>query len=69
MNSKFHPLGRLSGFERRFLVVAWLMIVAKCAAVWWVIPHYHVPIHPMWVIGPTVFFAAWVTALWVTHHE
>ncbi len=69
MNSNFHPLGRLSAFERRFLGVAWLMIVAKCVVVWWAIPHYHVPVHPMWIIGPTLFFAGLVTVLWTTHRE
>jgi len=69
MNSKFHPRSNLSRFERWFLGVAWLMIVAKCLVVWWAIPHYHVPIHPMWIIGPTLFFAGWVTVLWTTHHE
>jgi hypothetical protein len=43
--------------------------VAKCLVVWWAIPHYHVPIHSMWIIGPTLFFAGWVTVLWTTHHE
>jgi hypothetical protein len=69
MNLNFHPLARLSRSNRWFLGIAWLVIVAKCCVVGWVIPHYHVPIHPLWVIGPTVFFAAWVTVLWTTHHE
>ena len=69
MNLNLHPLTNLSRFERWFLGVAWLVIVAKCLVVWWAIPHFHVPVHPMWIIGPTLFFAAWVTVLWTTHHE
>jgi hypothetical protein len=69
MNPNLHPLANLSRFERWFLGVAWLVIVAKCLVVWWAIPHYHVPIHPMWIIGPTLFFAALVTVIWTRHHE
>ena len=69
MNLKLHPLAGLSRSNRWFLGTAWLVIVLKCMVVWWAIPHYHVPVNPMWVIGPTVFFAAWVTVLWTTHHE
>ena len=69
MNLNLHPLAGLSRFERWFLGVAWLAIAVKCAVVWWASPHYHVPIHPMWIIGPTLFFAGWVTVLWTTHHE
>ena len=69
MNLKFHPLARLSRFESWFLGLAWLAIMVKCFAVWWAIPHYHVPINPWVIIGPTLFFAALVTVLWTTHHE
>lgn len=69
MNLPSHPLARLSRFERRFLGIAWLVIVAKCFVVGWAIPHYHVPITPAIIIGPTLFFAGLVTVLWTTHHE
>jgi hypothetical protein len=69
MNLNLHPLAGLSRSNRWFLGIAWLLILVKCVVVWWAIPHYHVPVHPLWVIGPTVFFAAWVTVLWTTHHE
>jgi hypothetical protein len=69
MNLKPHPLANLSPFARWFLLVAWLVIVAKCFVVWWAIPHYHVPIHPLWIIGPTLFFAALVTVVWTSHHR
>jgi len=64
-----HPLAGLSRFERWFLGAAWLLIVAKCFAVAWAIPRYSVPIAPIVIIGPTLFFAAVVTVLWTTHHE
>jgi hypothetical protein len=69
MNPHLHPLANLSRFARWFLGVAWLVIVAKCFVVWWAIPHYHVPVHPLWIIGPTLFFAALVTVIWTRHHE
>ncbi len=69
MNLNFHPLERLSRFERWFLGVAWLLIVVKCFVVAWAIPHFHVPVHPMWIIGPTLFCAGFVTILWATHRE
>ena len=48
---------------------AWILIAVKCVLVWWAIAHWNVPIHPMWIIAPTLIFAALATALWVTHHE
>jgi hypothetical protein len=69
MNPNLHPLANLSRFARWFLGVAWLVIVVKCFVVWWAIPHYHVPVHPLWIIGPTLFFAAVVTVIWTRHHE
>ncbi len=69
MKLNFHPLAGLSRFERWFLGVAWVVIVAKCFAVAWAIPHYNVPVAPIVIIGPTLFFAGVVTVLWTTHHE
>ena len=46
---------------RRFLEIGWLIIVAKCLAVPWVISHWQVPVHPGWVIVPTLVFAVVVT--------
>lgn len=54
---------------RWLMATAWLLIVVKCFAVWWAVGHWHMPFHPMWVIGPTLIFAGLATALWVTHHE
>ena len=69
MNLNFHPLAGLTRFERWFLGVAWVVIVTKCFVVAWAVPHYHVPVQSIWIIGPTLFFAALVTVLWLTHHE
>ncbi len=52
---------------RWFMMVAWVVIAVKCLLVWWAIGHWNVPVHPMWVIAPTVMFAALVTGIWLTH--
>lgn len=70
MNSVFHldevrqPVG-----TRWLMLGAWVLILAKCAAVWWAIGHWHVPVHPAWIIVPTLLMAALATVLWVTHEE
>jgi hypothetical protein len=69
MKLDLHPLAGLTRFERWFLGVAWLVIVVKCFVVWWALPHYHAPIAPVIIIGPTLFFAALVTVLWLSHRE
>ncbi len=48
-----------------WLMVGWALISAKCAAMWWAIQTYHVPIHPMWLVGPTVLFGLLATALYI----
>jgi hypothetical protein len=53
---------------RWFLGVAWVVILAKCVLVWWAMNHWHVPIHPAWVIGPTLMLAALATVLWIAPH-
>jgi apolipoprotein N-acyltransferase len=50
-------------FER-LLAAFWLLIGLKCAAVWWIMIHYRVPIHPLWVVAPTVIFAALCTGVY-----
>lgn len=54
---------------RRFMAVAWTIIAAKCGLVWWAMLHWNMATHPIWVVGPTLIFAALVTALWLTHRE
>jgi hypothetical protein len=54
---------------RWIMAAAWLLIAVKCGLVWWAIGYWHMPFHPLWIIGPTVVFAALATGLWLTHHE
>ena len=54
---------------RWFKGLAWIVIVAKCVLVWWAMAHWRVPFHPMWIVGPTLVFAALASVLWVTHRE
>jgi len=35
-----------------------VLIVVKSIFVWWACAHYALPFHPLWVIAPTVAFAA-----------
>lgn len=54
---------------RWFMASAWLLIGLKCVLVWWAIDHWQVPFHPIWIVGPTLAFAALATAVWLTHHR
>ncbi|MSU68349.1 MAG: hypothetical protein EXS40_07225 [Opitutaceae bacterium] len=64
-----HSLAGWSRSHRWFLGISWLVIGVKCVVVWWAMPHDPMLINPLWVISPTVFFAACVTVLWTTHRE
>ena len=57
-----HP-NRPSRRTGLFLAIGWVVIIGKCLAVPWVINHWQIPVHPAWVIVPTLLFAALVTAL------
>jgi len=48
-----------------WIIAGWVLILMKCTVLWWAINTYNVPIHPMWIVGPTVAFAALATALYV----
>lgn len=54
---------------RWLLAALWVLILAKCVVVWWAIGHWNVPIHPAWVIVPTLLFAAVATGIWLTAHD
>jgi hypothetical protein len=41
----------------------------KCLLVPIAIAHWMIPIHPGWVIGPTLFLAAVATLLFLRHTE
>jgi hypothetical protein len=49
----------------RLLVFGWIFVLLKCAAVAWAVHHYRMPFNPLWVIAPTLSFAALVTAVYV----
>jgi hypothetical protein len=49
----------------RVIAVCWVIIVIKSFAVVWLFDHYHVPVNPLWVIAPTIFFAALCTAVYL----
>jgi apolipoprotein N-acyltransferase len=46
------------------LIGGWALVILKCALVWWLCNTYSVPIHPGWVIVPTLLGAALCTALY-----
>ena len=48
----------------RWLAIGWILIALKSALVWWACRHYAVPVHPGWVIVPTVFMAIVCTAIY-----
>jgi hypothetical protein len=61
----------LHGTSRRmrvFLGIGWVLIVAKCLAVPWVITRWRIPINPGWVVVPTLIFAALVTVVVLAYH-
>ena len=42
-----------------------MIIIIKCAAVVWLFDHYNVPVNPLWVVAPTVIFAALITVVYL----
>lgn len=54
---------------RRFVSLAWVVILAKCAFVWWAIHHWNVPVAPAIIIVPTLAMASLATVLWLVHKE
>ena len=65
----YQNIARYPRRVRWFMTIAWVLIAMKCVLVWWAMNHWNVPFHPLWVIGPTLMFAALVTAIWATHEE
>lgn len=49
----------------RLIAICWVLIVLKSFAVVWLFNRYHVPVSPLWVIAPTVVFAALCTAIYM----
>jgi hypothetical protein len=57
------PVARNPAVER-LILAGWLLIVIKCFAILWVINHWAVPVHPYWIIVPTILLAALCTAVY-----
>lgn len=49
------------------VVVGWILIALKCTLLPSLFDRWQVPIHPGWVIIPTLIFGAVTTVLVVTH--
>lgn len=49
----------------RWIIAGWILISVKCVAIWWLIETYRVPIHPLWLVGPTVLFGFLATAAYI----
>jgi hypothetical protein len=48
----------------RLILLGWVLIGVKSGLIIWAVHKYHVPIDPLWVIGPTVLFALLCTAVY-----
>lgn len=62
----------LAHYPRRIrwvMGITWLLITVKCTLIWWAIGYWHVPFHPLWIVGPTLAFAILATSMWLTHRE
>ncbi len=49
----------------RWILAGWILILVKCAAIWWLIETHKVPIHPLWLVGPTIMFGLLATVAYV----
>jgi len=49
----------------RVIEACWVVIALKSAAVVWLFGRYHVPVSPLWVIAPTIAFAALCTLVYL----
>jgi membrane protein YdbS with pleckstrin-like domain len=49
----------------RVLAFCWVLILFKSFAVLWLFDRYHGPVNPLWVIAPTVVFAALCTVVYL----
>jgi hypothetical protein len=54
-----------SPWATRLIVGGWILIGIKSIVVWWACAHYALPFHPLWVVGPTVAFAALCTGVYL----
>lgn len=59
------PPGARSRRSEMVLLAGWVLIVAKCWGVWWLIEKYQMPVDPWWIIAPTIGAAAVCTWLYL----
>lgn len=52
-----------------FVVVSWALIVTKCVLASFAIHHWHVPIHDLYVWGPSFIFGGVCTFLYLRREE
>ena len=57
------PVARNLAVER-LIFAGWLLIVIKCFVIIWAINYWAVPVHPYWIIVPTILMAALGTAVY-----
>ena len=67
VNGSLQPQPRepRSPHAEKWIAAGWVLILVKCAVLWWAINAYNVPIHPLWLVVPTLAFAALATALYI----
>jgi hypothetical protein len=53
----------------RIIFAGWLLIALKSVFIWWACARYSVPIHPLWIIAPTVMFGLLCTAVYFGRRE
>lgn len=54
---------------QNIIYLCWGLIAAKSLLVVWAVQRYNIPFNPMWVVGPTVAFAAVATASYYLMRE
>lgn len=62
------PRERRSRRSELVLAIGWILIALKCWLVTWACRTYAVPVHPGWIVWPTLLFAAVCTGLYLRRH-
>lgn len=47
------------------IAVCWVLIAFKTVFVFWAVRRYRIPFSPLWVVVPTIIFAAFCTGVYV----
>ena len=53
----------------RFILICWVLIAIKHVAIIWLVHHYRVPFHQLWVNAPTWLLGVVATVLYRYGHE